>query len=76
MWPRGKATFALPEVGFGLVPGAGGWWCSQRIGRRRARLLALAAAIDARTAQAWGLIVRLDIRGEAGNTPKPYLSTS
>lgn len=55
---RENTTFALPEVGFGLVPGAGGTVSiPRRIGRHRAGLLALSGyAIDARTAQAWGLI--------------------
>ena len=52
------ATFALPEVGFGLIPGAGGTVSlTRRAGRHRVALLVLAGKpIDARTAQAWGLV--------------------
>jgi len=51
-------TFALPEVGFGLVPGAGGTVSiTRRIGRHRAALLAISGyAIDAALALDWGLI--------------------
>lgn len=53
-----EAFFALPEVGFGLVPGAGGTVSvPRRIGRHRAAALALSGQrIDAPTALAWGLI--------------------
>ncbi len=49
---------ALPEVGMGLIPGAGGTVSlSRRIGRHRTALLALSGAtIDAPTALRWGLI--------------------
>jgi len=52
------ATFALPEIGMGLVPGAGGTVSiPRRIGRERFTRMALAGeAIDAPTALAWGLI--------------------
>ncbi|HEX9994476.1 MAG TPA: enoyl-CoA hydratase/isomerase family protein [Acidimicrobiales bacterium] len=52
------ATFRLPEVGFGLVPGAGGTvGVPRRIGRQRAAWLGLTGAVvDARTALAWGLV--------------------
>jgi enoyl-CoA hydratase/carnithine racemase len=52
------ARLALPEVGFGLVPGAGGTVSlPRRIGRHRTAWLALTRrTIDARTAQSWGLI--------------------
>ena len=52
------ATFALPEVAMGLVPGAGGTVSiSRRIGRQRLTWLALTGArLDAPTALAWGLI--------------------
>ena len=55
---RGDAFFALPEVGFGLVPGAGGTASlPRRIGRQRTAWLALTGErIDAATALAWGLI--------------------
>jgi enoyl-CoA hydratase/carnithine racemase len=52
------ATFALPEVGMGLVPGAGGTVSiTRRIGRQRTAWLAITGRhIDAGTARAWGLI--------------------
>jgi hypothetical protein len=55
---REDATFALPEVSMGLVPGAGGTVSiPRRIGRHRAAWLALTGQrIDALTALAWGLV--------------------
>jgi hypothetical protein len=55
---REDATFALPEVSMGLVPGAGGTVSiPRRIGRHRAAWLALTGQrIDAPTALAWGLV--------------------
>ena len=52
------AFFQLPEVGFGLVPGAGGTASlPTRIGRQRTAWLGLSGArIDARTALDWGLV--------------------
>lgn len=52
------ATFRLPEVAMGLVPGAGGTWSVvQRMGRQRANWFMLTGAeIDAETALAWGLV--------------------
>lgn len=52
------ATFSLPEVSLGLIPGAGGTVSiPRRIGRRRTALLAYRAQpIDAATALEWGLI--------------------
>lgn len=52
------ATFRLPEVGMGLVPGAGGTVSlPRRIGRQRAGWLALTGSVvDAETALAWGLV--------------------
>ncbi|MGP0030479.1 MAG: enoyl-CoA hydratase/isomerase family protein [Acidimicrobiales bacterium] len=52
------AVFSLPEVGMGLVPGAGGTASvSRRTGRHRACYLALSgAAVSAATALQWGLI--------------------
>lgn len=49
---------ALPELGLGLIPGAGGTWSiPQRIGRHRTALLALSGEpIDAETAFQWGLV--------------------
>lgn len=60
------AFFQLPEVGLGLVPGAGGTVSLPlRIGRQRTAWLGLSGArIDARTALDWGLVdeVRLGHR--------------
>jgi enoyl-CoA hydratase/carnithine racemase len=55
------STFRLPEIGMGLVPGAGGTVSvTARIGRWRTFwLAATGAAIDAGTARAWGLIDRI-----------------
>ena len=52
------ATFALPELSLGLVPGAGGTVSvTRRIGRWRTAWLALSgASIDVTTALAWGLV--------------------
>ena len=55
---RADATFRLPELTMGLVPGAGGTVSlPRRIGRQRTASFALAGeVIDARTAFAWGLV--------------------
>ena len=55
---RPGSTFALPEVGMGLVPGAGGTVSiPHRIGRQRTAWLALTGeSLDADTALAWGLV--------------------
>ena len=52
------AHFRLPEVGMGLIPGAGGTaTIPRRIGRRRACYMAISGAdIDLATALAWGLV--------------------
>lgn len=52
------AFFALPEVGMGLIPGAGGTVSiPRRVGRQRTAWLALTGTrIDAPTALAWGLV--------------------
>jgi enoyl-CoA hydratase/carnithine racemase len=52
------AFFQLPEVQFGLVPGAGGTVSlPRRIGRQKTAWLGLSGSrIDARTALAWGLV--------------------
>lgn len=52
------ATFRLPEVGMGLIPGAGGTVSlPRRIGRERTMLLALSGVIlSAGEAQDWGLV--------------------
>jgi enoyl-CoA hydratase/carnithine racemase len=51
------ATFRLPEVGMGLIPGAGGTVSiPRRIGRWRTLYLALSGAVlDAQTAAHWNL---------------------
>ena len=55
---RPDAFFGLPEVGLGLVPGAGGTVSlPRRIGRQRTAWLALSGdRLDAVTALRWGLI--------------------
>jgi enoyl-CoA hydratase/carnithine racemase len=55
-------TIHLPEVGLGLVPGAGGTVSlPRRIGRHRTALLALTGRrLDAPTALAWGLVDELE----------------
>ena len=55
---KDDAFFALPEVGFGLVPGAGGTVSiPRRIGTHRTALLGLSGQrIDAALALDWGLI--------------------
>jgi enoyl-CoA hydratase/carnithine racemase len=52
------ATFALPELRYGLIPGAGGTVSvPRRIGRARTAWLALTGAVlDATTAGRWGLV--------------------
>jgi hypothetical protein len=54
-------TLALPEIGLGLVPGAGGTVSlTRRIGRLRTALLAFSAEpIDVTTAKEWGLVDRI-----------------
>ena len=58
------AYFQLPEVAFGLVPGAGGTVSlPRRIGRQRTAWLALSGRrIDAGVALAWGLVDRVSGR--------------
>jgi hypothetical protein len=55
-------TLALPEIGLGLVPGAGGTVSlTRRIGRLRTAWLAFSAeAIDVTTAKEWGLVDRIE----------------
>lgn len=55
---RPDASFALPEVAMGLVPGAGGTVSiPRRIGRQRTAWLAITGRrIDAFTAMTWGLV--------------------
>jgi enoyl-CoA hydratase/carnithine racemase len=52
------ATFRLPEVAMGLVPGAGGTVSvPRRVGRHRTAWLALSdTTVDAATALSWGLV--------------------
>lgn len=54
-------TLTLPELSFGLIPGAGGTVSvTRRIGRWRTAYLALTGrAIDAEVALAWGLVDEL-----------------
>lgn len=54
--------FQLPEVGMGLVPGAGGTVSiPRRIGRQRTAWLALSTArLDVATALRWGLVDAID----------------
>jgi enoyl-CoA hydratase/carnithine racemase len=58
------AFFELPELGMGLVPGAGGTVSiPRRIGRQRTAYLALSGMrLDAATALRWGLIDELGSR--------------
>lgn len=66
------AYFALPEVGLGLVPGAGGTASlPARIGRQRTAWLGLSGArIDAATALAWGLVDEVRL-GQHGSSAPP-----
>ena len=52
------SIFGLPELGLGLIPGAGGTVSvTRRIGRWRTAYLVLSGrTIDAATALAWGLV--------------------
>jgi enoyl-CoA hydratase len=53
-----EATFRLPELAMGLIPGAGGTVSlPRRIGRHRTAWMALTGrSIDAETAHHWGLV--------------------
>lgn len=55
---RRDTWFELPEIRFGLIPGAGGCVSlPRRIGRQRTAFMGLSAArIDAAQALAWGLV--------------------
>lgn len=59
---RDDAFFQLPEVGMGLIPGAGGTTSIlRRVGRRRLAYMALTGVrIDVSTALDWGLIDAVD----------------
>ncbi|MFD8810497.1 enoyl-CoA hydratase/isomerase family protein [Streptomyces sp. NPDC059627] len=63
-------TFRLPEIGMGLIPGAGGTVSlPDRIGRERAAYLALSgAATDVETALRWGLV---DVNLATGSVHPP-----
>jgi enoyl-CoA hydratase/carnithine racemase len=65
------STFRLPEIGFGLVPGAGGTVSvTRRCGRHRTAWLALTGTtIDALTARQWQLIDRIDSTVFDGSGP-------
>jgi enoyl-CoA hydratase len=60
--------FQLPEIRYGLIPGAGGTaGFSRRIGHQRAAYLALSAArLNARQALAWGLVDAISDADAAG----------
>jgi hypothetical protein len=55
---QGDSTFGLPELGLGLIPGAGGTVSvTRRIGRWRTAYLVLSGhTLDADTALSWGLV--------------------
>jgi hypothetical protein len=55
-------VIGLPEIGLGLIPGAGGTVSiTRRIGRQRTAALALSdRRIDAVTALSWGLVDQID----------------
>jgi enoyl-CoA hydratase/carnithine racemase len=63
------ALFQLPEVGMGLVPGAGGTVSiPRRIGRQRAAYLAISGiSLDARTAKQWGLVDEVRAQDQASS---------
>jgi enoyl-CoA hydratase/carnithine racemase len=59
-------VIALPEIGLGLIPGAGGTVSlPRRIGRQRTCELALTQSrVDASTALSWGLVDEIAPRGQ------------
>lgn len=59
---RRDTSFRLPEVAMGLIPGAGGTaTMPRRIGRQRVCYMAMTGvAVDALTAQRWGLADAID----------------
>jgi enoyl-CoA hydratase/carnithine racemase len=63
-----SATFRLPEIAMGLIPGAGGTVSiPRRIGRWRTLYLALTGQpIDASKALAWGLVDKVSAGSPAG----------
>jgi hypothetical protein len=56
------SVFGLPELGMGLIPGAGGTWSvTARIGRHRTNWFVLSGdRIEAATARSWGLVDDLE----------------
>lgn len=64
---RPDTVFGLPELGLGLIPGAGGTVSvTRRIGRWRTAYLVLSGrTIDAETASAWGLVDAVSPRGRS-----------
>ncbi len=69
---RDDSVFGLPELGLGLIPGAGGTLSvTRRIGRWRTAYLVLSGCtIDAETARAWGLVDATYV-GAQGMSQKP-----
>jgi enoyl-CoA hydratase/carnithine racemase len=65
------SVIALPEIGLGLIPGAGGTVSvTRRVGRQRCALLALSALpISAATALRWGLVDSVSPTMEAASRP-------
>lgn len=63
------AFFQLPEVGLGLVPGAGGTVSlPRRIGRQRTAWMALTGArVGAETARDWGLVDEVTAQRQPGS---------
>lgn len=61
VYARSDSFFQLPELQFGLIPGAGGCVSiARRIGRQRTAWMALSGVrVPARQAQCWGLIDRV-----------------
>lgn len=59
---RDGTTIGLPELGLGLIPGAGGTVSvTRRCGRQRTAALALTGTtIDATTARSWGLVDEIE----------------
>lgn len=64
---RPDARFGLPEIGLGLIPGAGGTVSiTGRAGRHAVAFLALSGImIDATTAVAWGLVDEIAVGPDA-----------
>ena len=63
-----ESRLALPELRYGLIPGAGGTVSvTRRIGRHRSAYLGLSGrVIDAETALRWGLVDRIARRDAGG----------